>query len=63
LADGACLIFALALFLRARSLDGGEACACLKPHLATLLRRALRDLGDDDPGVVIRAALSDRSAD
>jgi hypothetical protein len=58
------LIFALALFLRAKSLDAGEACGCLKPHLATLLRRALRDLGDDDPGVVIiRAAFSDRSAD
>ena len=53
------LIFALALFLRARSLEPDEACNCLKPHLATMLRRALRDLVDNDPRVVaIRQALA-----
>jgi hypothetical protein len=36
------LIFALALFLRANSLTPDLALVCLKPHLATMLRRALR---------------------
>ena len=40
------LIFALALFLQAKSLDPDLARACLKPHLAAMLRRALRDLAD-----------------
>jgi hypothetical protein len=35
------LIFALALFLRARGLKADEACGSLKPHLAKLLRRAM----------------------
>ena len=38
------LIFALALFLQAKSLNPDLALACLKPHLAAMLRRALRDL-------------------
>jgi hypothetical protein len=36
----------LALFLQAKSLDPDLARACLKPHLAAMLRRALRDLAD-----------------
>jgi hypothetical protein len=40
------LIFALALFLQAKSLNPDLARACLKPHLAAMLRRALRDLAD-----------------
>lgn len=36
------LIFALALFLRAKHLDAAPALACLKPHLAKMLRRTLR---------------------
>jgi hypothetical protein len=40
------LIFALALFLQAKSLNPDLALACLKPHLAAMLRRALRDLAD-----------------
>jgi hypothetical protein len=53
------LIFALALFIRAKQLDAGEACDCLKPHLAKMLRRALHGLDDDDPGIIgIRQALA-----
>jgi hypothetical protein len=37
------LIFALALFIETKALDPEPALACLKPHLAKLLRRALRD--------------------
>ena len=40
------LIFALALFLQAKSLNPDLARACLKPHLAAMLRRAQRDLAD-----------------
>ena len=40
------LIFALALFLQAKLLDPDLARACLKPHLAAMLRRAQRDLAD-----------------
>jgi hypothetical protein len=40
------LTFALALFLQAKSLSPDPALACLKPHLATMLRRALRELTD-----------------
>ena len=29
------IVFALALFLRAKGLEPGEACRSLKPHLAT----------------------------
>jgi hypothetical protein len=43
---GADLIFALALFLQAKSLNPDLARACLKPHLAAMLRRAQRDLAD-----------------
>jgi hypothetical protein len=38
------LIFALALFLQVKSLDPASALACLKPHLATMLKRTLSDL-------------------
>jgi hypothetical protein len=38
------LIFALALFLRAKDLEAEEACNGLKPHLATMLRKAMRQL-------------------
>ena len=37
------LIFALALFLEAKELDPAPALACLKPHLANMLRRAVRE--------------------
>ena len=37
------LIFALALFLEAKALDPAPALACLKPHLAKLLRRTVRE--------------------
>jgi hypothetical protein len=37
-------IFATALFIAVKELDPGPACECLKPHLAKLLKRALRDL-------------------
>lgn len=40
------LIFALALFLQAKSPNPDLARACLKPHLAAMLRRAQRDLAD-----------------
>jgi hypothetical protein len=53
------LIFALALFMRAKALPADTACTCLKPHLAGLLRRALHDLGDDTPAIIaIRQALA-----
>ena len=41
------LIFALAMFIRAKELDAAPACECLKPHLAKILRRAVGDLNDD----------------
>jgi hypothetical protein len=37
------LVFALALFHEAKALDPAPALACLKPHLAAMLRHALRD--------------------
>jgi hypothetical protein len=37
------LIFALALFLHVKRLEPGQASACLKPHLATMLKRAVAD--------------------
>ena len=53
------LIFALGLFIRVKEIDAGEACGCLKPHLAEMFRRALRGLGDDDLGVIaMRHALA-----
>lgn len=39
------LIFALALFLEAKELDPKPALACLKPHLAKMLRRTVRQRG------------------
>jgi hypothetical protein len=39
------LIFALALFLEAKELDPAPALACLKPHLAKMLRRTARERG------------------
>jgi hypothetical protein len=46
------LIFALSLFIRLKQLDPAEACACLKPHLASLLRKALRSQGALDAEIV-----------
>lgn len=40
------LIFALALFLQAKALKPDPALHCLKPHLAAMLRRTMRDLSD-----------------
>jgi hypothetical protein len=52
------LIFALALFIRAKGLDAGPACAALKPHRAKMLRRAVQELSDDSARLLqIRAAL------
>ena len=42
------IVFALALFLRLKGIEAGSAGDCLKPHLAKLLRRALRDLPPTD---------------
>lgn len=39
------LIFALALFLEAKACDPADAIACLKPHLAGMLRRAVKERG------------------
>jgi hypothetical protein len=53
------LIFALGLFLRAKKLDPDAACAALKPHLAKLLKRAVRDLSDQSAYVAqLSAALT-----
>lgn len=58
------LIFALALFLRAKDMAADEACACLKPHLAKLLRRAMRQLPAHHADVVaIRAAIAEADAE
>jgi hypothetical protein len=38
------LIFALALFIEVKDLDERESLSCLKPHLASLLKRALRGI-------------------
>jgi len=45
------IVFALALFLRARGMGVAEAKLCLKPHLATQLGKAMRYLADDAPAV------------
>jgi len=53
------LVFALALFLRVKGLDADAAGAGLKPHLAGLLRRAMKALPADHPDVVrLRAAVA-----
>jgi hypothetical protein len=53
------LIFALALFLRAKGDEADEACGSLKPHLAKLLRQAMRQLPPDHADVLtIRAAIA-----
>jgi hypothetical protein len=41
------LVFATALFIAAKELDPHPAYQSLKPHLAKLLKRALRDLTID----------------
>jgi hypothetical protein len=41
------LVFATALFIAVKELDPHPAYQCLKPHLAKLLKRALRDLTAD----------------
>jgi len=41
------VIFATALFIAAKELDPQTAYECLKPHLAKMLKRALRDLTVD----------------
>jgi hypothetical protein len=38
------LVFATAIFIRAKRIDPTEARSCLKPHLASMLDKALRDL-------------------
>lgn len=53
------LIFALGLFIRAKALEADDACNCLKPHLAAMLRRTLRGLRSDDRAIIgIRQALA-----
>lgn len=57
------LIFALALFLRAKGFGVEAAGDSLKSHLGALLRRALRDLPEDHPDVIhIRQTLADAEA-
>jgi hypothetical protein len=41
------LVFATALFIAVKELDPSPACQCLKPHLAKMLKRTLRDLALD----------------
>jgi hypothetical protein len=54
------LVFALALFLRAKRQEPVEACGCLKPHLAKLLRRAMRDLPQEHEDVLrVHTALAE----
>jgi len=57
------LIFALAMFIRAKELDAAPACGCLKPHLAKMLRRAITDLPDDDAGFQRLRAIVGRPPD
>jgi hypothetical protein len=57
------LIFALALFLRAKGLDATAADESLKPHLAKMLRRAMQDMPEDHVDILrIRAALNEANA-
>jgi hypothetical protein len=52
------LVFATALFIAVKELDPTPAYQCLKPHLAKLLKRALRDLAIDKQFVdQIRASI------
>jgi hypothetical protein len=52
-------VFATALFIVTKNLDPDPACQYLKPHLATLLKRALRDLEQDKHRIEqIRASVS-----
>jgi hypothetical protein len=52
------IVFATALFIAVKELDPTPAYTCLKPHLAKLLRRALRDLASDTRWVEkIRASI------
>jgi hypothetical protein len=41
------LIYALALFLRAKEMDERSACEALKPHLAKILKRAMSEVPAD----------------
>ena len=53
------LIFALALFLRTKGLEADAACGSLKPHLASLLRRAMRQMPVDHADVrMLREAIT-----
>ena len=57
------LVFALALFLRVKGLEADAACAGLKPHLAGLLRRAMKRLPADHADVArLRAAVGAANA-
>jgi hypothetical protein len=58
------LIFALALFLRAKEFQADDACRSLKPHLAGLLRRAMKQLPPNHADVSrIRAAVAGADAE
>lgn len=58
------LIFALALFLRVKGLEAEEACTGLKPHLASLLRRAMKCLPPGHADVArIRTAIAEANAE
>jgi hypothetical protein len=57
------LIFALALFIQIKAIDPKPALACLKPHLATMLRRTVRDLAKREAMLApIREAMSAQSS-
>lgn len=51
-------VYALALFLKARGTDSDKARKYLKPHLAGMLRKALRDLETDPHYADIEQALA-----
>src|SRR5262249_51839783 len=58
------LIFALALFLRAKDLEADDAREILKPHLAVLLGRAMKQLPPGHADVVrLRATLAAAAAE
>jgi hypothetical protein len=57
------LIFALSLFIRLKQLDPAEACTCLKPHLASLLRKALRSQGPLDADIAALQTLAQLEPD
>ena len=52
------VVYALALFLKARGREFDKACRYLKPHLVTMLRKALRDLETDPHYADIEKALA-----